>query len=226
MFIKFVESPSRIDKDLQLVEMDTGINFIKSNARGFKTYGVSSCIVLVGYYKNNLLFMSHHSTPELHERPKKLELFIYGIFDRIKLSCQDYDLDLLSIYALGGQESSLNTVNAIRDYANKKLKFKLNIDNLHIAPHEDYFDLYLTKTNQVFGVYHPVFPIFQIEEELSKNPNHAAPLLFRLSVVASYSRPVLKANQDEVCDLCDDEKLQLRSKHKQTLPSKKIAIVR
>lgn len=186
MRYRFVSTPPKNDQKMQLVEMDEGICFLDEGAQGFKTYGVSSCIVLVGYFNNRLLFMTHFSTPDSTTPHKFAMQYIKRLFNQLLKQCRPYLGPLLEIYAIGGQESSQNTMDALRSYVKSYSRVKVNVDHLHLVHHEDYFDLYVPRTSKQLLLEHvPVLPDLQIQEDLIKVKDHPAPLLYALAFMAS-----------------------------------------
>ncbi len=198
MKFSFITSLSKIPH-LHEVDMDTGITFLSADASGFITYGVSSCIVLIGYYKDELMFMSHVSTPGSKEDRQASIDFIDNLFSGL---LSDFDSpkkqERLTIYAIGGQKSSQNTVDALRAYAKRDHRFTLNVDGLHLVHHEDCFDLIILKNEQHFYLKHHLrCPLQAIETALDSSQRHPAPLLFALSFIASHQPELTLENRFE-----------------------------
>ncbi len=177
--------------------MDTGIRYLSPDASGFITYGVSSCIVLIGYYKDELMFMSHVSTPGSKEDRQASIDFIENLFsDLLSSFDSSKKQERLVIYAIGGQESSQNTVDALRAYAKRDLRFTLNVEGLHLVHHEVYFDLMILKNEQRFYLKHHLrCPLQAIETALESSQKHPAPLLFALSFIASHQPELTLENR-------------------------------
>lgn len=165
MKLRAIKKPSQEMELFAEVEMDEGIFYFKNNV-GFKTYGVSSCIVFVAYYRNKPLCMMHWSTPDSQAHINKVNRAVSDILTSLAMSIANYNIDLneVTVYALGGQESSHKTIVSLSVQSKLKNKpFTLNVDYLFIAPCEDYFDLYVHPGAETFWIVHHPIPVTTIE---------------------------------------------------------------
>jgi hypothetical protein len=160
--IMFIKTPLPNDEALCEVPMDSSVVFLKKADKGFKTFGVSSCIVFVGIGNDELLFMYHWSTPASEAPTKEVAFAIENIIDYLAFHLEERDvaLNTVTVYALGGQESSQNTVNYLRKYASDPDNpLKLDLSFLHLVHDEDYFDLYIPRVAPTFYAIHHRVPL-------------------------------------------------------------------
>lgn len=165
MKLQAIKKPSHEMELFSEVEMDAGIFYFKNNL-GFKTYGVSSCIVFVAYYRNKPLCMMHWSTPDSQAHINKVNRAVSDLLTSLAMSIANYNIDLneVTVYALGGQESSHKTIVSLSVQSKLKNKlFTLNVDYLFIAACEDYFDLYVHPGAETFWIVHHSIPVTTIE---------------------------------------------------------------
>ncbi len=165
MKIQTLNEPSQEMLQFREVEMDEGIIYLKYGT-GFKTFGVSSCIVFVAYYRNMLLCMLHWSPPDTRASLNEINQTVTRLLKAIENSIAGYNIDLkeVTVYALGGQQSSHGTVVSL---AVKRLlknqSFTLNVDFLFIASYEDCFDLYVCPGAETFWIVRHHTPVTELE---------------------------------------------------------------
>lgn len=156
MILTFTKNPEKIDVNLEEVEMDQGVIFLPSGKKGFKTFGVSSCIVFVAYHNNKLLCLHHWGTPDSQAPYHETKYQVENILSHLECRLEEKDIPLseVTVYTLGGQESSQDSLKALRECAanDDDFTFSLDIRFLHICSGEDYFDLYVTTKKAKFIV--------------------------------------------------------------------------
>lgn len=153
---KFVDKPEYSDQ-LRTIEMDEKPVFLGEEDSGFKTFGVTSCIVFVAYVKDQLTMMYHWSTPSSDAKLSKVFSSVEYILGEITVALEDNDIDLeeVTVYAIGGQESSQHCINFLHEFANEGTsEFALDTTHLHKVHDEDCFDLYVLASEQKFYAVH------------------------------------------------------------------------
>jgi hypothetical protein len=160
--IVFIKKNLPKHQALREVSMDDKVAFLKRHDKGFKTFGVSSCIVFVGFCNDELLFMHHQSTVASGAPTKEVAFAVENNIDYLAfhIEARDIPLNTVTVYALGGQESSQNTVNYLRKYASDPDNpLKLDLSFLHLVHDEDYFDLYIPRGDPTFYAIHHRVPL-------------------------------------------------------------------
>lgn len=161
MKIQYINEPEQYMDLFDEVEMDKGITYFKKG-EGLKTYGVSSCIAFVAYYRNEPLCMLHWSTPASDASLVEFNDSVTSLLRTIarNIAMNRIPLNEVTIYALGGQHSSYHAITSL--YIQNLLgnqPFNLNVDFLFIAPYEDCFDLYVSPGATTFWLVHHHVPV-------------------------------------------------------------------
>ncbi|MBN9289314.1 MAG: hypothetical protein BGO43_14380 [Gammaproteobacteria bacterium 39-13] len=156
MKLTFIKNADKIDINLHYVDMDEGVVFLPKNKDGFKTFGVSCCIVFVAYYHEKLLCLQHWSPPSSDAPFKKTQFEIENTLSRLEncLSKRGIPLCDVTVYAIGGQESSQTAMDALRACTEDEDNFEvsLNTSYLHLCHDDDFFDFYVCDQKKQFYV--------------------------------------------------------------------------
>ncbi|MCS5710839.1 hypothetical protein [Candidatus Berkiella aquae] len=209
---QFIRTAEAIDHKLQYVDMNDGIVYLE-NSNGFKTYGVSACIVFVAYQRDQLLFMWHWEPPGSKRCLEKVDIEVKELLQEISDSLDSRGISQkeTTIYAVGGQESSYNSICVLQMLSKIGNKlFNLNTEYLCKVHYEDFFDLYVLANKPLFHAIH--YHVAVTAKEMKKQDKCIPSTLNQLAL---YCHHLFKIEIEESFNkqlLCSDGSLDRTSK--------------
>ncbi len=155
-FLNRADFDKYLIKDFITIEQDQNLCWLNTKD-GFITEGVSAGIVLVIYHHTGLAACSHWGAIPASDAPAwTTEQFVNNHLCELKgeLLKKDQDLSHFTVYAIGGQDSSQNLIDALKKAKNSgDFNFKLNTNNLHLkdkVSDDELFDLIMPKGLPLF----------------------------------------------------------------------------
>lgn len=158
---EFISKSTRGLNNFRQVELDEEPVFLDSSP-GLKTLGISSCVTFAAYEGDKLLCIYRCDALSSEASGYQVDNIVdkYLLILEQALEMRGINLYNVTVYAIGGQESSMNLIEGlVRRFDSKEDTFTLDVTHLLKVPGEDSFDLFVrARTPKFHAVLHPFIP--------------------------------------------------------------------